>query len=202
MGRRFTRTELEDVLERATAHTLEDGYSEEELWEASRAAGLDPEAVQAALHEPTIRARQRWGVVAAAVGVSAIGLALAFGASDDALTIHNERNVAETIDVYIPRAPGDCAVAPDRRHAARDFCLLRTVTLDADESTRIGVPPLGECTTVWVRSGEDEALFALPASVEIEIDGHWDQKGLGAPSKYGAPVPTRGLPASCAESER
>ncbi len=196
MPRRYSQDDLKAVVALAADHDDAPDFSEDELLDACRAVGLEGPALDAAIAEVARRGARRRALVGAVVLVSAVGGALAFGREGTQLALHNERSCPVEIEVFVPRASTVCSQA-SRPPRTSDFCRAAVVQLQRGERSRVDIPDATRCPWVWVRSDMDSATFRLPASVELEHDGVFDEKGIGAPSKFAEPIIDERQPADC-----
>lgn len=195
MRDRYSRDELARLFRDARPEPP--SYTSEEARAAGEAAGISAEAFEASAQRLELDHKKRRnlqlgaGVVVVVFATIVFGPSIA-GAPIDTLPIHNEHaRYAFEVEVLVPTSPReDCARSP----GASAYCVLHKQLLRPSDRTRIKLPDgLGACPQVWVRTsfnGEPwrSNIFELPASVEIERDGSLDQKGLGAPNLFGAPI--------------
>lgn len=196
MPKRYSQDDLKAVVALAADHDAAADLSEDELLDVCRAVGLEGPAVVAAIAQVARRGDRRRALVGAVVLVSAVGGALAFGREGIPLALHNERSCPVEIEVFVPRVSTACSQA-SRPPRASDYCRAALVQLQRDERSRVDIRDAERCPWVWVRSDLDSVTFRLPASVELEHDGVFDEKGLGAPSKFTEPLIDERQPEDC-----
>ena len=185
MAHRFTKKDMERLMA-AAADEGRATYSEDEVKQACRDAGIEEAQLEVAFARVAQRKRRYAGLAAGGLTVGIAGVLLVAPA-DQTLPLHNEqRHAWADVTVLVPKAAGDCDQPPDLRHDASDYCVVRTLRIGPRQRLRLGLPERA-CPVVWVRAGEASAVFELPASVEIEVNGGLDQKGLGAPAMFAAP---------------
>lgn len=210
MRDKYSRDELARLF--MNAREEPPAYTSEEARAAGEAAGFSAEALEASARRIEQRSRNLQiggGVAVILFATIVFGPSIA-GTPIDTLPLHNEhRRFAFDVEVLVPSSPAeDCTVAPDARHDAGAYCVVRKQLLRPSDRTRIKLAASRDaCPQVWVRTsfnGERwrSNIFELPASVEIEADGSLDQKGLGAPNIYGTPIgDTDRVLASCGGAE-
>jgi hypothetical protein len=137
----------------------------------------------------------RLGGAMMAVGAVIATAALVLWPADSgagAILVHNEdRYAAHELELLVPKSSrASCDLAPEVRIPASQYCVWRRLHLEPRTRAWVKLPsrPAG-CPLVWARrmDGQSQAVFALPAGIEIERMGRLDQKGIGAPQMHGAP---------------
>ena len=176
---------------------------------AAEEAGIDAGSVRTAARRLDDRRGLRVGLLAVALGGAALtaGVLLlpagtAVGWRGRRTLLHNEHHsLGRELSLLVPAGDGAaCELSPESRLTAEGFCLWRTVDLPPTARVRPEVPHRpADCPLLWVRVGRGgiahhEALFELPAAIEVERSGWLDQMGAGQPRMHLPPDTTPGEP--------
>lgn len=198
MRDKYSREEVAQLFEKVSEEPP--SFTAAELREVGERAGFSPEQLEASAERLEREQNRRRhlqisaGVLVVVFATVLFGPSIA-GTNTRVLPIHNEhRSIGFDLEVLVPSvAARDCNVAPDLRHDAETYCVLRKQNLRPYDRTRLGLPAAKDaCSQAWVRilsEGRlyDSQVFALPANIEIQRNGTLDQKGLGAPNMYSPP---------------
>lgn len=208
----LTPRQAKELLEEATrsgSPPRPEGLSLADLEAAASEVGIDGAELRKAAARLERRRGSRLGLLFVGVAAATIASALLVlpngltrGWRHGTLSLHNEqRHRSVTLEVWAPR-PGStskCDVPPRRRLEAASYCLAQRIHLEPRQRARLKIPRRpSACPQVWVRTRgpggvSRDALFTLPAAIEIDRHGRLDQKGMGRPHMHpppeGAPSP-------------